>query len=344
MSDSTRREFLQQTSAGLTGAGLATGALPLAASATPGLPQAAGAADRFPRPSRDAISLAMYSLNRSFNAGIWDLLDIARIARQDFNFDGLEYVTIYFKDVREQAMLRHLNQRAADHGVKNVLIMVDQEGDMGSPDRKARMQAAINHRKWVDIAAYLGCFAIRCNCTGTGNTVQEDPDALERSAESFNALLEYAKASRIVVAIENHGAGLASSPDWLAMLAKKINSPNFGLLPDFGNFAAPEAATTYQRVRTMLPHAIDISVKGSWNPDGTHPRFSLDECLRICKEEFHYTGYWGIESSMRRPTPPGPPAPAAPTLSPLEIQREEWTAVKWTANAIRKIVLKQPAV
>ena len=78
--------------------------------------------------------------------------------------------------------------------MQNVLIMVDQEGDMGSPDRKQRMQAAVNHRKWVDIAAYLGCFAIRCNCTGVGNTVQEDPDALERSAESFNALLEYAKA------------------------------------------------------------------------------------------------------------------------------------------------------
>ena len=89
----------------------------------------------------------MYSLNRSFGAGLWTLNDIARIAREDFNVDGLEYVTIYFKDVREQAALRGLNQRAADYGVQNVLIMVDQEGDMGSPDRKQRMQAAINHRK-----------------------------------------------------------------------------------------------------------------------------------------------------------------------------------------------------
>ena len=238
-------------------------------------------------------------------------------------------------------MLRLLNQRAADHGVKNVLIMVDQEGHMGSRDRKERMQAAVNHRKWVDIAAYLGCFAIRCNCTGVGNTVQEDPDAVERSAESFNALIEYAKSSRIVISIENHGGGLASNADWLASLAKKINNPNFGLLPDFGNFAAPEPAETYRRVRTMMPYACDISVKGSWAPDGTHPRFSLEECLRICKEEFKYTGYWGIESSMRRPASANPAAPA-PTLSPLQIQREEWTAVRWTANAIRKVVLKQP--
>ena len=329
----SRRTFLQKASAGVAGAGLTASASSMSVNAQ----QPAEAA--FPRPTRDAISLAMYSLNRSYSAGLWDLLDIARIAREDFNVDGLEYVTIYFRDVREQAMLRHLNRRAADHGVKNVLIMVDQEGDMGSPDRTSRMQAAINHRKWVDIAAYLGCFAIRCNCTGTGNSVQEDPDALERSAESFNALLEYAKQSRMVVCIENHGAGLASNPDWLAALAKKINNPNFGLLPDFGNFAAPEAATTYQRVRTMMPHAVDVSVKGSWNADGTHPRFSLEEALRIAKEEFRYTGYWGIESSIRRPAAAAGTTP--PALTPLQIQREEWSAVRWTANAIRKVVLKQ---
>jgi hypothetical protein len=209
---------------------------------------------------------------------------------------------------------------------------------MGSRDRKERLQAAVNHRKWIDIAAYLGCFAIRCNCTGVGATVAEDPDAVERSAESFNALLEYAMQARIVVCIENHGGGLASNADWLASLARKIDNPNFGLLPDFGNFAAPEPETTYHRVRTMMPHAVDISVKGSWAPDGTHPRFSLEECLRICKQEFKYTGYWGIESSMRRPANAATPAP---TLPPLQIQREEWTAVRWTVDAIRTVVFKR---
>jgi sugar phosphate isomerase/epimerase len=338
VSDSSRRHFLKHASSAAAGAGLFAGVTPAAGAAM----QSAGTGgERFPRPTKDAISLAIYSLNRSFTAGLWTLNDIARIAREDFNVDGIEYVTIYFKDVREQAALRGLNQRAADYGVQNVLIMVDQEGDMGSPDRKQRMQAAINHRKWVDIAAYLGCFAIRCNCTGVGSTVQEDPDALERSAESFNALLEYAKQSRITVCIENHGGGLASNADWLASLAKKIDNPNFGLLPDFGNFAAPDPAETYRRVRTMMPYAVDISVKGSWAPDGTHPRFSLEEALRICKEEFTYTGFWGIESSMRRPAGTAPNANApAPTLSPLQIHKEEWTAVKWTVAAIKKVILK----
>src|SRR5690242_17539743 len=105
MSDVTRREFVQRVPAAMAGAGLAATAVEAAAAQTD---------EKFPRPTKDAISLAMYSLNRSFTAGVWDLLDIARITREDFNFDGMEYVTIYFKDVREQSMLRHLNQRAAD--------------------------------------------------------------------------------------------------------------------------------------------------------------------------------------------------------------------------------------
>ncbi len=332
MSGHTRRDFLQRTGSGLAGIGLASGAVfaPVAAAALDGL------GGRFPRPAHDAISLATWSLNRSYAAGLWDLLDIARICREDFNIDGIEYVTHFFRDVRD-LMLRQMNQRAADYGVKNVLIMVDREGDMGAKDKKERMQAALNHRKWVEIAAYLECFAIRCNCTGVGDTLEADPDAIERSAESFNALLEYAKEFQVVICIENHGRGLASSGPWLASLAKKLDNPNFGLLPDFGNFGATDAEQTYESLRTMMPYAVDISVKGSWAPDGSHPRFSLDECLRICKEEFGYTGYWGIESGIRRQNG----AEFNKTLTPLQIQQEEWTAVRWTANAIRRVILKE---
>src|SRR5687768_17249352 len=68
VSDS-RRTFLQKASAGLAGAGLTAAAAPMDAAA----PQ--GSDSAFPRPTRDAISLAMYSLNRSYTAGLWDLLD-----------------------------------------------------------------------------------------------------------------------------------------------------------------------------------------------------------------------------------------------------------------------------
>jgi L-ribulose-5-phosphate 3-epimerase len=326
MKNFSRRNFLRTGAlAGIAGASLPA----FLSSSENSLALNKNNTDKFPRPEKDAISLATFSLNRSFNAGIWKLTDIARICREDFNIDGIEYVTLYFPDVRD-VYLKELNDRARDYNVKNVLIMVDREGDMGAKDRKERMQSAINHRKWVEIAAYLGCHAIRCNCTGVGESVQEDPDALERSAESFNALLEYAKEFQINIVIENHGGGLAKNAEWLAALCKKLNNPNFGLLPDYGNFGFQEAEKTYEAVRTTMPCALGVSVKGTWLPDGTHPRFDLNECLRISKES-GYKGFYGIESGIRRPS--------EEKLTALQAMNDDWRAVRLTIEAIKKIIL-----
>ena len=53
--------------------------------------------------------------------------------------------------------LNQLKKNAREHNVRLVRIMVDDEGNMAAADRKERMDSAIAHRKWVDIAHYLGC-------------------------------------------------------------------------------------------------------------------------------------------------------------------------------------------
>lgn len=126
----------------------------------------------YPFPNEDGISLATWSLVRSFRLGVWKLTDLSRICREDFGIDGIEYVTSFF-EVPVESYLKKLNKVAADNGVKNVLIMVDDDGDMVANDKKVRMQAAVNHRKWVDIAAFLGCHAIRCNARGGGESPEK---------------------------------------------------------------------------------------------------------------------------------------------------------------------------
>lgn len=278
------------------------------------------------RPTRDAISLATWSIVRSFRAGIWTLPDVARICREDFGIDGIEYVTSFFESPVD-SYLKRLNRAAADHGVQNVLIMVDGEGDMVSKDRSVRMQAAVNHRKWVDVAGVLGCHAIRCNARGAGATPEEDPDAVERAAESFSALIEYAEPFAIDIVIENHG-GISSDPRWLPELMKKVDSPHFGTLPDYGNFN--EDADVYEAVRMAMPFAKGVSVKAGFEPDGSHPQYDLERLLRISKDA-GYTGFWGIESSIRRDRDSAPTAPSA-------ILRDDWQAVRWTKAAIEKVV------
>jgi len=42
-----------------------------------------------------------------------------------------------------------LKQRTTDIDVKNILIMIDAEGNLGSHQQKEREQAVENHYKWI---------------------------------------------------------------------------------------------------------------------------------------------------------------------------------------------------
>lgn len=306
--DSSRRQFI--ASAGCIAAGAAL---------------APYGAVAFPRPDKNAISLATWSIVRSFHAGVWKLTDVARIVREDFGLDGIEYVNQFF-EVPTSNYLNQLNKAAADHGVRNVLIMVDLEGAMVALDPAERRQAVVNHRKWVDIAAYLGCHAIRCNAHGgKGDRLEDDPDSIQRAAESFTALMEYARPAKINVIIENHG-GLSSDPRWLPRLCETINSPDFGILPDYGNYHKGD--DVYEAVRLAMPYAKGVSVKTSWMPDGTHPGYDVEKLLSISKQS-GFTGFWGIESGLNA---------GRQLTSPDEIKEADWKAVMFTKRAIQKIV------
>jgi L-ribulose-5-phosphate 3-epimerase len=317
----TRRDFL-------AGAALA------AAAAAAG----ARAADR---PTRDDISLAAWSLNRSFFvAQKWKLLDLPRIVRTEFDINGIELVNQFFENPMMR-YLRELKANAAKFGVTFVLIMVDGEGDMIAPDKNERMQAAIAHRKWVDIAHYLGCHAIRCNLGGSTRDTswKTDKDMVSRATESCGNLLEYAKGADLNVVLENHG-GASSDADIMVSLMKAINHPNIGTLPDFGNVNPGDDHADV--LRKIAPYAKGISVKASWRPDGTHnPAWDLEKMIRICQEA-GYHGFWGIESSFgagRRKPAEGAPAP--PPEPPEVIWENELKGVRLTKTVLDRLVLKK---
>ncbi len=85
---------------------------------------------------------------------------------------------------------------------------------------KERKQFVINHRKWIDIAHYLGCHAIRTNCRGI--EISSGEEALKFAAETYHQLLDYAEDSGVEVVIENHG-GYSNDPDWMVALMKEVN-------------------------------------------------------------------------------------------------------------------------
>ncbi|HEU4388539.1 MAG TPA: sugar phosphate isomerase/epimerase, partial [Blastocatellia bacterium] len=110
------------------------------------------------------ISLAEWSLHRTLFDGKLDNLDFARTAKNEFGIDAVEYVNQFFKDrARDQKYLAEMKKRTSDFGVRNVLIMIDDEGALGDADEARRKQAVENHYKWVEAALFLGCHSIRVN-------------------------------------------------------------------------------------------------------------------------------------------------------------------------------------
>ncbi len=80
------------------------------------------------------ISLAEWSLHRALFRHEVTNLDFPEIARREYGIGACEYVNQFFKDkAHDEKYLAELNRRAAAAGVKNVLIMIDDEGRSAIP-------------------------------------------------------------------------------------------------------------------------------------------------------------------------------------------------------------------
>lgn len=250
------------------------------------------------------ISLAEWSLHRSLFGRKVDHLDFAKMAREDFGIDAVEYVNQFFRaQVKDQAYLQDMKQRAADHGVKSLLIMIDGEGALGDPDDKKRKTAVENHYKWIDAAKVLGCHSIRVNAQSRG----EPDEQMKLAADGLRQLSEFAASHELNVLVENHG-GLSSNGQWLAGVMKLVGLPNCGTLPDFGNFRVADGQMydRYQGVDELMPFAKAVSAKShDFDEEGNEIHTDYRKMMKIVLDH-GYHGYVGIEyEGSKAPEPEG---------------------------------------
>lgn len=233
------------------------------------------------------ISLAQWSLHRELFGNKLDHMDFPKVAKEEYGIEAVEYVNAFFKKKGDEAYNKELKKRCDDLGVKSLLIMCDGEGDLGDPDEKKRIQAAENHRKWIEAAKLLGCHSIRVNASSKGTREEQ----AERAADGLRRLCEIADPFEINVIVENHG-GLSSHGDWLADVMKKTNHKRVGTLPDFGNFYEYDR---YQGVKDLMPYAKGVSAKShEFNDKGDEVRTDYRKMMKIVMEA-GYKGYVGIE-------------------------------------------------
>ena len=74
------------------------------------------------------IGLAQWSLHRALQSNKIDNLEFAQIAKEKFDITVVEYVNQFFFDkATNKEYLSELKARSKDIGVKNLLIMIDDE-------------------------------------------------------------------------------------------------------------------------------------------------------------------------------------------------------------------------
>ncbi|MCP4643817.1 MAG: TIM barrel protein [bacterium] len=245
------------------------------------------------------ISLAEWSLHRTIGAGEGKVphLDLPKVARQDFDIGAVELVSTMLA-ATDPAYLDEYARNAAANDVKTLLIMVDNEGAIASPDPDDRAEAVTRHCAWIDIAATLGCHSIRLNWHGVDADAAKRPlecrDVIARSVAPFRALCDHGDKKNINVVIENHG-GPSSYPEAMVQLMTTVDHERFGTLPDFGNF--PGDVDRYLATDLLMNFAKAVSAKCVDFDDATGDESTMDygRLIEIVCDKHGYEGYIGIE-------------------------------------------------
>ncbi|MDP6955874.1 MAG: sugar phosphate isomerase/epimerase family protein [Planctomycetota bacterium] len=239
------------------------------------------------------ISLAQWSLHRTLRSGDLDNLDFARVTARDYGLGAVEYVNQFFGDkATDFDYLGEMKKRAADEGVRSLLIMIDGEGSLAHEDSTQRARAIENHFPWVAAASYLGCHSIRVNAAGGGDR----NEMAKRAADSLHHLASYGAPYGVDVIVENHG-GPSSDGTWLADVMRQADHPGVGTLPDFGNFSLGGGKwyDRYKGVAELMPYAKAVSAKShDFDSEGNETHTDYRRMLKIVLEA-GYRGFVGIE-------------------------------------------------
>ena len=241
------------------------------------------------------ISLAEWSLHRELFSKKIDHLDFISLAKTEFGISAVEYVnSFFFEKARDRKYLNKMKSRANDHDVRSLLIMCDNEGNLGDPDKNKRYKAVENHYKWAEAAAFLGCHSIRVNARSDDKLSYDNQ--LNLAADGLSRLVDFCSDLEINAIVENHG-GLSSNGAWLSALMKKIDHPRVGTLPDFGNFMIQDSEwyDRYKGVEELMPFAKAVSAKShEFDLNGNEVRTDYNKMMEIVLKA-GYNGYVGIE-------------------------------------------------
>ena len=252
------------------------------------------------------ISLAQWSLHKMIKIDkTLNPIDFAQKSKE-LGYDAIEYVSTLYRPILEKMSIKEMTKKlinkSKEYDIKNLLIMVDDEGNLSSSNLSEIKEAIDKHKRWIEMASKLECHSVRVNLEGE--------DQLDKwkdnSIKGLSLLSEFASNYNINIIVENHG-GNSSIGKELAEVIKNVNLDNCGTLPDFGNFCIKRKNGSlydgpcdieydkYEGMKDLMPYAKAVSAKSyDFDPFGNETTIDFKKMMDIV-DEFNYNGYLGIE-------------------------------------------------
>jgi len=280
MSTLSRRELLK--AAALLGVA-APMAMPRAASAIAPIGRK--------RPSHLKLSLVAYSFRDSLQPKTgkptMDLFEFVDLAA-DNALDGVELTSYYFPPNVKPDYLHKLKQHAFTLGLDISGTSVGNNFCV-PPGPKRDEQIALV-KTWLENAAELDAPVIRIFA---GQVAKGDTEevAVGRVIEAIKETLPLAIEKGVTLGLENHG-GITLTPKQILRLVHAIDSPNFGVNLDTGNF---HGADPYAELAELAPYAVNVQVKTEISRNGgKKEEADLSRFVNILRDA-KYSGYVVLE-------------------------------------------------
>lgn len=238
-------------------------------------------------------------------------------------FDGVEVLHRQMTDESPE-YLNRLKREALLRGVALVMFSIHQ--DFVSPWADERGQAIRQTQYGIELAARLGCPAVRIN-SGRWRTIRlfddlmklkgnEPPipgytenDALQWCIDSIRACIPAAEKAGIMLMLENHW-GMTLKPENVLKIVDGVNSPWLGVNLDIGNFPGDP----YPGIEMLAPHAAIVHFK-TYFGGGEYYTLDLDyKRIAAMLRGANFRGYVSLEME-------GKEAPATAVAKSLDAMR-----------------------